>query len=213
MEIEFFGANCVRVRTKNASIVFDDNLSTLGAKTITKDQDALFYTNKNLVDESATAKARLLIDSPGEFEIGDVTVKSVHARAHIDEETAHTAAVFQCLHNNKTITILGHVHPDINDYVIELAGGTDVLVIPVGGNGYTLDSVGASNVIKKIEPEVIIPTQYDEKGLKFEVPAAPLDDFLNASGIKKSKETTDSYKIEKPDSELSGQTHIVVVKK
>ena len=51
MEIEFFGANCFRIKTKNASIVIDDNLEALGSKTITKDSDVAIFTNKVLENQ------------------------------------------------------------------------------------------------------------------------------------------------------------------
>jgi len=210
MEIEFFGANCFRIKTKNASIVIDDNLVSIGGKTITKDTDVAIFTNKSLENPAAKDKARLTLDSAGEYEIGDISVKAVQTRAHMDEENLATATVFQCLYDGKTVTILGHIHPDIADDVIELAGGTDVMIVPVGGNGYTLDSIGAVSAVKKIEPEVVIPSQYFVEGLNFEVPPAPLEDFKTASALPESV-PKDSYKLDKPDPELVGKTHLVVL--
>lgn len=210
MEIEFFGANCFRIKTKNASIVIDDNLATIGGKTITKETDVAIFTSKLLENEHATKKARLTLDSAGEFEIGDISVKAVQTRAHMDAEVAETATVFQCLYEGTTVTILGHIHPDIADNVIELAGGTDVMIVPVGGNGYTLDAVGAVSAIKKIEPEAIIPSYYDAPELTFEVPAAPLDDFRKASALPEA-EQKDSYKVDKPNPDLVGKAHLIVL--
>jgi L-ascorbate metabolism protein UlaG (beta-lactamase superfamily) len=207
MEIEFFGANCFRIKTKNASIVIDDNLSVLGGKTITKESDIAIFTNRILENDKTTAKARLTLDSAGEYEIGDISVRALQTRAHLDEEGAATASVFQCLYEGTTVTILGHIHPDIADDVLELAGGTDVVIVPVGGNGYTLDVVGAISVIKKIEPEVVIPSQYEIKGMNYDVPAAPLDDFIKASALPLS-EPKDVYKVGKIDADLVGKTHI-----
>ena len=208
MEIEYFGANCFRVKTKDASIVFDDNLDAVGAKTITKDADALFYTQKMLVSDAASKKARLVVDSAGEFEVGDVSVQGVQTRAHTDEDDAMTAAAYQCMYQGKTITILGHVHPDLTDEIVEVAGGTDVLILPVGGNGYTLDAVGAASVVKKIEPEVVIASQFEAKGFSFEVPAAPLEEFVKTSALT-AADAVDVYKIDKPNADLATQTHIV----
>ncbi len=210
MEIEFFGANCFRIKTKNSSIVIDDNLASIGGKTVTKETDVAIFTNKLLQNDNAVKKARLTLNSAGEFEIGDISVKAVQTREHLDEESAATATVFQCLYEGKSVTILGHIHPDIADNVIELAGGTDVMIVPVGGNGYTLDAVGAVSAIKKIEPEVVIPSQYDIPGLSYEVPAAPLEDFKTASALP-TAEPKDSYKVDKPDPELIGKTHLVVL--
>lgn len=208
MEIEYFGANCFRIRTKNASIVIDDNLADIGGKTITKESDVAIFTSRTLENAKASAKARLTLDSAGEYEIGDLSVMAIQTRAHMDKDDEATANVFQCLYDGTTVTIFGHIHPDVADDVIELAGGTDVAIIPVGGNGYTLDATGAVSVIKKIEPEVVIPSQYDSPGLNFEVPAAPLEDFKKSSALPDG-ETKDSYKVGKPDPTLAGKTHLV----
>jgi L-ascorbate metabolism protein UlaG (beta-lactamase superfamily) len=210
MEIEFFGANCFRIKTKSASIVVDDNLAELGSKTITKDADLAIFTSKTLENESTRAKARLTLDSAGEYEIGDISVRAIQTRSHMDVEGEQTAAVFQCLYEGTTVTILGHIHPDVADDVIELAGGTDVAIVPVGGNGYTLDVVGAVSAVKKIEPEVVIPSYYDVSGFNLPVPAAPLEDFKKAIALPES-EPKDVYKVGKPDADLVGKTHLVVL--
>jgi L-ascorbate metabolism protein UlaG (beta-lactamase superfamily) len=209
MEIEFFGANCFRIKTKKATIVIDDNLASLGQKSIVKDTDVAVFTNKVLAS-GPKSKARLTLESAGEFEIGDISVKAVQTRGHMDEEGADTATVFQFLYNGTTVTALGHIHPDVTNDVLELAAGTDVVLVPVGGNGFTLDSVGALSIIKKIEPEVVIPAQYDANGFKFEVPAAPLEDFIKTSALT-ATEPRDLYKVDKPDAELAGQTHLVIL--
>jgi L-ascorbate metabolism protein UlaG (beta-lactamase superfamily) len=210
MEIEFFGANCFKIKTKNASIVIDDNLEALGSKTITKDSDVAIFTNKILENDKTKSKAKLTLDSAGEYEIGDVSVRAIQTRAHLDSEEDATSAVFQCMYDGTTVTILGHIHPDMADDIIEFAGGTDVLIVPVGGNGYTLDAVGATSVIKKIEPEVVIPSQFEIKSLKYEVPAAPLEEFKKASALPEA-ESKEAYKVGKPDTELAGKTHLVVL--
>lgn len=210
MEIEFFGANCFRIKTKQSSIVIDDNLSALGAKTITKDTDVAIFTNKMLENKDTVTKARLTLDSAGEYEVGDISVKAVQTRAHMDTESEQTANVFQLMYAGTTVTVLGHIHPDVADDVIELAGGTDVMIVPVGGNGYTLDAVGAVSAIKKIEPEVVIPSQYETKGLKFEVPPAPLDEFKKTSALPEA-EPRDSYRLDKPVVDLVGKTHLVIL--
>lgn len=211
MEIEFFGANCFKIKTKKSSIVIDDNLDKLGVKNVTKPDDVLIYTNKILSSERVLSKARLVLDSAGEFEVGDITVNALQTRAHMDEEGQETATVFQCMFGGSTVTILGHVHPDLSADVLELAGGTDVLIVPVGGNGYTLDAVGATSVIKKTEPDVVIPSSYESSGLKPEVPMAPLEDFLKTSGLT-STEKVDSLKVGKATAEQSSQLVILNIK-
>lgn len=209
MEIEFFGANCFRIKTKKASIVVDDNLSSIGGKSVSKDTDVAVFTNKEIFADKKT-NARLTLESAGEFEIGDISVRAVQARSHLDESDQNNATVFQFLFGGTTVTVLGHIHPELSGEVLELASGTDVAVIPVGGNGFTLDGVGALSVIKKIEPSVVIPSSYSVSHLKYEVPASTLEEFVQTSGLT-AAEPKDIYKVDKPDAELASQTHLVIL--
>ncbi|MBP6962038.1 MBL fold metallo-hydrolase, partial [Candidatus Saccharibacteria bacterium] len=194
MELEFFGGNCFRIKSKQTTIIIDDNLSKIGKKSVTTDKTVAFYTSGLLRDENVCEQARLVIDGAGEFEVGDITVKGIQARGHMDEEDKYTATIFQFMYDGQTITVLGHVHPDLGDDAIELVSGTDVLVMPVGGNGYTLDPIGASSIIKKVEPDVVVPSQYDIKGLNYEVPAQGLEEFGKVSSLN-LEDIRDSLKL------------------
>jgi len=210
MELEFFGGNCFRIKSKQTTIVVDDNLNKIGKKSIINDKVVAFYTSGMLRDEKAVEQARLVIDGAGEFEVGDITVKGLQARSHMDEAGVHTATVFQFMFGGQTITVLGHVHPDIDDEVIELVSGTDVLILPVGGNGFTLDPVGATSVIKKVEPDVVVPSQYDIAGINYEVPAQGLEEFGKVSSLN-LEDAQDSLKLVRAGEDSSTQTRVVVL--
>ena len=119
MEIEFFGGNCFRIKTKQTTIVVDDNLESLGKKSILGEKTAAFFTSPSIV-RPAKNMSYLTIDTPGEFEVGDVTVKGAQTRAHIDEEGKETATVFQFMHDGQSVSVLGHVHPDMSVATLEL---------------------------------------------------------------------------------------------
>lgn len=210
MEIEFFGGNCFRIKTKQTSVVIDDNLSKIGKKSILNDKTVAFYTSKLLIDNDSAPVARLTIDSAGEFEVGDLTVKGVQVRSHLDEEDKKTATIYQFMYAGQTATFTGHVHPDISDDALELISGTDVLIIPVGGNGFTLDPAGAASIIKKVEPDVVIPSQYDIAGFKYEVPALSLEEFGKVAPLS-TAETLDSLKMQKVVEDSASQTKVIVL--
>lgn len=209
MEIEFFGGNCFRIKTKQTTIVIDDNLEALGKKSILTDKTAAFFSGGS-VKRPAKSSAYLTIDTPGEFEVGDVTVKGAQTRAHIDEEGKETATVFQFMHDGQSVSVLGHVHPDMSVATLELVSGTDILIVPVGGNGYTLDPVGAASIIKKTEPSIVIPSQYELKGFSYEVPAQPLEEFTKVASLP-VVEPIDVLKIAKLTDDSTAQTKLVVL--
>jgi len=86
----------------------------------------------------------------------------------------------------------------------------DVLVVPVGGNGYTVDPVGALKLIKAIEPKLVVPTHYDDKTLKYPVPQQTLEGALKELGME-PKETVAKLRL-KPG-ELTDVTQLIVLEK
>lgn len=176
MEIKYFGANCVRIQTKKSGVVIDDNLDSLGQKSIVKDSDISIYTSRVDTVFKTKKSGSFLADKPGEYEVSDISIKGIAARSHIDEPNTKTAVMFRLIIDDIKIGILGHVYPDLSDDQLESLGMIDVLIVPVGGSGYTLDSIGALKLIKKISPHIVVPTHYDDKNIKYEVPQASLEE-------------------------------------
>jgi L-ascorbate metabolism protein UlaG (beta-lactamase superfamily) len=191
MEFQYFGGNCIRISSKKATVIVDDNLADLGQKSVTKAGDIALFTQAH---GNPSAEVKISIDQPGEYEASDVSIQGIAARAHIDEPDKHTATMFKLTAEDIKIGILGHIYPELSDQQLEELGMIDVLLIPVGGNGYTLDGVGALKVIKKIEPKIVIPTHYDEKGLNFPVPQQPLSEALKSLAME-PKETLPKLKL------------------
>lgn len=208
MDIEFYGGNCFKIKTKKATIVVDDNLKSAGGKMVTKKDSVLLQTSSLTKNAEAEKIARLVLNRPGEFEVGDISIVGVQVRGHMDGDDERRAVAYQFVYGNATVTVLGHVHPDVSDELVELAGGTDILIVPVGGNGYTLDAIGATSVIKKIDPDMIIPAHYETEGLHFEVPAAPLEEFLKTSGLNIESEE-DIIELGKTYGELKDSTTLI----
>ena len=208
MEAQFFGANCIRISTKKAQLIVDDNLTQLGKKPVTRQDDIALFTMNNNGHGSPVENLKLSVDQPGEFEVSGISLKGIAARAHMDEPKQTNVTMFKIIADDINVLVTGHIHPDLEDSQLEEIGRVDVLFIPVGGNGYTLDSIGALKVIKKIEPKLVIPTHYEEKGLNYEVPQQPLEQALKNLPMD-AKETVGKLKI-KP-SELPETTQLVIV--
>ena len=127
MEIHFYGANCVRLVDKKISMVIDDNLDSLGLKPATKADDVSLFT----LDKEPKNIGRFLIDGPGEYEISEVSVKGVPAKAHIDAEGLRST-MYNIEFQGFSVGIIGHVHPDLSDDQLENLGLIDILIILFG---------------------------------------------------------------------------------
>lgn len=203
MEIKYFGGNCIKITTRKSSVVIDDQVNTSG-KSVSTDKDIVLHTYKG-DDES---KAAFLIDGPGEYEVSDISVSGVAARAHIDEVNTHKNTMYRIIIDGARIAVVGHIYPDIAEDQLEALGTVDILIIPVGGNGYTLDGIGAHKVVQAIEPKIVIPTHYDDGKTKYEVPQTDLETALKSLAMEPS-ETVEVLKLK--NAEFFGESTKLIV--
>jgi L-ascorbate metabolism protein UlaG (beta-lactamase superfamily) len=205
MEIQFYGANCIKITSKKISIVVDDNLAKLGLKPVATSKDILLATSYQI---ELPPESRFNIEQPGEYEVAEVSIEGIPARSHLDEEGKTSAIMYKIMLDDVRIGITGHVHPDLSDAQLEALGTVDILFIPVGGNGFTLDGIGAHKVLKDVEPKVVIPTHYADSKLNYEVPQAPLEESLKALAMEPA-ETLDVLKLKNFD--LGEGTKLVIL--
>lgn len=207
MDIQFYGANCAVISGKHVRLVIDDNLEDLGAKSVSKEGDVVLFTSAH---GEPAKEPRLLIDQPGEYEVSGASIYGIAARSHLDEEGQSNATMYKLLLGDVSILVVGHVHPDLSDDQLETIGMIDVMLVPVGGNGYTLDGVGALKLVKKIEPKLVIPTHYEDSSLNFPVPQQPLEEALKALSMEPGESVA---KLKLKPSELGEVTKLVVLEK
>lgn len=206
MEFQYYGGNCIRITTKNATFVVDDTLEALGKKSITKTDMVSLFT----VQQAKYPESRLIISDPGEYEVSEVSIFGVAARSHMDEAGKKSATIYKLLLDDTRVCVLGHVYPDLSEDQLEEIGTVDILIVPVGGNGYTTDGVGALSLIKKIEPKIVIPTHYADKDLNYEVPQQPLEEALKGLGME-PKETVSKYKLKPAD--ISETVQLIILER
>ena len=159
MDVQFHGANCITIATKHVRVVIDDNLVDHGQKSITKPGDLALFTGAH----SAPAVAvKLSIDHPGEYEVSEVSLYGIALRSHMDEAKIKSTTAYKFIIDDVRYLVTGHIYPELTERELEAIGTVDVMFVPVGGNGYTTDSIGALKLIKKIEPRLVIPTHFDD---------------------------------------------------
>lgn len=182
MEITFHGANCFKISSKLSTIVVDDNLVSLGLKSVAKDGDTKLYTQRNI--EPNNTINEMIIDGPGEYELEDASVLGIQAKAYTDLDKEKTATIYKIVVGDQKLLILGHVQPKLDDKILESIGVIDVLLLPVGGGGFTLDAEDAASIIKILEPRITIPSHFADDSLNYQVPMKPVEDFFTKLGIK-----------------------------
>ena len=185
-DIEYKGANAIVFATKKVRVVFDPNLAVVGTKNVSvKDSVEVATEDRFAVTDPAP---RLLLNSPGEYEVGDVAISGIPARRHIDTDAdGEKSTIYKISVGDVRGVVIGNIQPKLSDDQLEDIGVVDFAIIPVGGSGYTLDAVSASSMVRQLDPKVVIPVHYADSSINYEVPQAGVEDFmkeLNANVVE-----------------------------
>jgi len=81
------------------------------------------------------------VDGPGEYEVKGAMITGVPARLHIDED-GHRGTAYSILMDGVNVVVTGNISGKLDEDQVENLGQVDVLVVPVGGTGLTLDAEG-----------------------------------------------------------------------
>lgn len=189
MEFEYKGGNCVVITSKQGTIVIDGKLSNIGLGDV-QPKDAIELATQ---DEFAGAGGRVTIDCPGEYEVSDLSILGISAKRLIDYDETEKATIFRMAFPGLRVAVLGHVATPLTDEQLESIGLIDVLILPVGGGGYTLDAHAAVQAVNAIDPKVVIPTHYADSRVKYEVPQDELEPFIKELGA--AHEVTSKWKL------------------
>lgn len=191
-DIEYKGGNTVVITTKKTTLVADPKLSLVGLKDISvKDALELGTEARFMVNDPA---ARLSLEGPGEYEVGDFSISGVAAQRHLDADDAEKkSTIYRIEVGDVRIALLGNVIGKLSDDQLEALGVTDILILPVGGAGYTLDATSAATITRQVEPKVVIPVHYADGALKYEVPQDSVEVFTKELGAP--VEQTTKYKL------------------
>ena len=194
MDIEFKGGTCLVISVKKCVIVVDPTLHDIGLKDQGANADVLLFTQQDQAKPPHKDDA-LMIDGPGEYEVQNISIKGIPALPYRSDQPAST--IYWLGHNGASLVVAGHVNPDLSEDQLEQISFADVLAIPVGGNGYTLDAAQAVQLVRKIDPKAVIPLHYADADAHYPVVQNSLEAFLKElsaahNTVTKLKLKTDS---------------------
>jgi len=178
------GHSCFRIRGSNATIITDPYSPSLGYSlgkptarivTVSHQHQGHSYT------QSIDGEPRL-VTLPGEYEISSALIIGI-ATFHDDEEGKKMGKNIVYLIEVDGISVchlgdLGHV---LTTEQVEELGNVDVLLLPVGGVS-TINAPVAAEVVRQLEPQVVVPMHYKTPALNREL--EPVERFLKEMGVK-----------------------------
>lgn len=191
MEIEYKGANGLTFKVGSTHLTVDPKLSLVGRKDLNVGGAIEVLTNPRFAAVSA-GDPKIVIEGPGEYEVSGISIRGVATKSHYDSESKTVSYRLDIA--GFRLAVLGHVAGPLSDSQLEELGVVDIVTLPIGGGGYTLDAHEAAAIIRQVDPKIVIPTHYEDSGLTYEVAQDSLEGFLKELGATQH-ETTDKLKM------------------
>ncbi len=183
MEINWLGHSCFRIKGSHAAIITDpyspDSGYSLGKPTADIVTVSPQHPEHSFV--SGVSGEPKLVTRPGEYEISGAMIIGM-ATFH-DEEAGDTRGkntIYLIELDGLSICHLGDLGHVLSAGQAEEIDNVDVLMLPVGGVS-TIDAAGAAEVVRQLEPKVVIPMHYKTDALKRKLD--PVDSFLKEMGV------------------------------
>ena len=184
MQITWYGQACFRLESKDIRVLIDPFDKKIGLKEPRLNDQIILVTHEhddhNNIENAGEA---FVIRGPGEYEksgVQIVGISSFHDDTQGSERGLNTIYVIKF--EDITLCHLGDLgQNELTSEQVEMIGGVDILLIPVGGI-YTIDGKQAVGIVKQIEPKIIIPMHYKISGLTIDL--EPATAFLKEVGIK-----------------------------
>lgn len=186
-EIEYKGGNSVVITTKARQLWIDPNMTSLGLKLPNIKNGVQLTTEPRFVIDQKSDD-ELVLSLPGEYEVGPFSIRGIAAKTHTaGDDVDKKSTLYHIDIGDIRIGLIGNVDADVDEDQLETIGVVDILILPVGGGGYTLDSTAAVALVRQIEPAVVIPVHYADKGISYPVPQEDIELFikeLNPSAVE-----------------------------
>lgn len=178
MQIQYYGHSCFKITTKpggrateDITLFFDPFGKELGIRPPQGQADVIFVSHAHADHNniSAIKGDPVIIETPGEYAVKGINVVGVDSFHDNEEGLLRGRSTIYILEVEELkICHLGDLGSDLTGKQLEEIDGVDILFVPVGGN-YTIDAKKAAELVRKIEPAIIIPMHYKTAGSTAEI--------------------------------------------
>lgn len=183
MEITWLGHACFRIKGKNATIITDPFSPDLGYTLgkLSADVVTVSHQHPGHCYVPGIEGEPMLVSGPGEYEISGILIIGIDTY-HDSEKGAVRGknTVYTMDIDEVSICHLGDLGHMLTADQIEELGNVNVLLLPVGGMS-TINAPIAAQLVRQIEPQVIIPMHYKTPLVTREL--EPVDRFLKEMGV------------------------------
>jgi len=152
MNISFFGNSFLKIESKNLTIAIDPFLENVGKVSKFK-ADILLSTSPKNLNEKGVLGEPFILKNAGEIEEEGVFIEGMYIGDFI---------VYKIICEEMNILVLGEYDlGKLNEDVLDDIGSIDILLV-----GVNKDVKNTLNIISQIQPKVVVPIMYKQKGIK-----------------------------------------------
>jgi len=184
MEITWLGHSCFRLKGKEATLITDPYDASIGY--------SLGKPKANIVTSSHSHPGHSFVDGvgsesrvvrgPGEYEIAGVFIHGISTFHDNERGKRRGKNTIYLIEIDEVIVChlgdLGHV---LSSEQVGEMSNVEVLLVPVGGLS-TIDAPAAAEVVRLLEPRIVIPMHFKTDAVSFEL--EPVGNFLKEIGAK-----------------------------
>ncbi len=184
MDINWLGHSCFRIKGSQAVIITDPYPPDLGyslgkptARIVTVSHQHPSHSYAQGIGGEPK-----LVTGPGEYEVSGVLIIGIatfHDAEGGRKRGKNTAYLMEV--DGISICHLGDLGHVLTAEQVEEIDDVDVLLLSVGGVS-TINATVAAEVVRQIEPKVVVPMHYKTPVLSREL--EPVEDFLKEMGIE-----------------------------
>jgi len=163
MEIVWYGHACFRISERGMGSVVTDpfDAAIAGYSPLKLKAEIVTVSCEDPVHNftKAVKGDPFIVHGPGEYEISHVFITGVQTTPHKKDYQGLRNTLYLMDFGNLTVAHLGNLDQVPSQSDIEALGAVNIALVPVGdGNG--LNAAKAAEVISMLEPNVVIPMQY-----------------------------------------------------
>jgi L-ascorbate metabolism protein UlaG (beta-lactamase superfamily) len=191
MKIKWFGQSCFLITAENGKKILTDPFKNMLGYKLPEIEADIVSTSHNHSDHnniSAVKSSFIHINELGAFTKNDIAIKGVetfHDKASGAKKGKNT--VYNFTIDGIHVCHLGDLGHVLSSNQIQEIGTVDILLLPVGG-GPTIGATDAVQVMKQLNPAIVIPMHYRTKALGlFGFLFETVDKFISVSGLHVTK--------------------------
>jgi len=182
MEVTWLGHSCFRIKGKEVTLVTDPFAESLGYPPVKLSANIVTLSHAHPGHSYATGVegSPKVLSRPGEYEVRGVFITGMSTFHDLEKgESRGKNIIYLMEMDDVRLCHLGDLGHLPSPRQIEDLGNVEVLFVPVGGIS-TIDAKMAAEVVRFLNPKIIIPMHYGNEVVTW---LEPLNRFIKEMGL------------------------------